>query len=216
MNEVIHPPAIREAIIALRATRRQLLDAAKEMIVADNAALYELDLIATLAIKRAVSTTAGFTSLIEQSNMVCARTLLRTQIDSVLRFYAFSLVDEPHEMARQVIAGTPISKMKDRQGVKMRDAYLVQELNKEISWLATVYGRTSGYVHLSKELLGLTVRDFGDTSGQFTARIGEIDDLPEQVWLESIACFQEATELVIYFIITWTHAKRTVAKSRSA
>jgi hypothetical protein len=71
--------------------------------------------------------------------MVCARTILRTQIDSALRFYSVFIVTDPHEHSLKVLGGEQINRMKDSKGKQMRDAYLVKKLSKEYPWLPFTY-----------------------------------------------------------------------------
>src|SRR5262245_28325968 len=128
MQEFVHTSVVRAALSGLRSDRQVLVAAARGMMRAGGSALFALDLVATLALKRAIAVLAGFASLIEQHNMTCARPLLRVQIDNVLRFYAFSLVNDPQKMAREVLAGTHIRKIKDRDGQALADAYLISKL----------------------------------------------------------------------------------------
>jgi hypothetical protein len=207
MHEYVHTPAVHAALTDLRANHQVLLDVAAAMMRASDAALFDLDLMAVFGLKRAVATLAGFASLIEQRNMTCARPLLRVQIDNALRFYAFSLIPDPQKAAREVLAGTHLSKIKDRDGQFLRDAYLVAKLNRDLPWLSTVYSKTSGFVHLSGALAAVAINSFDDEQRQVQIAIREYDDLPEKIWLETIACFREATQLFAYFVGTWAKAK---------
>jgi hypothetical protein len=179
---------------------------------ADGGAIFPLDLITHLVAKRALSTSTAFASLVEQHNMICARTLLRTQIDSVIRLNAFSLVDEPHELALKMLAGQHIRRLKDRYGQKMTDTYLVEKLGKDIEWLARVYDRTSGFIHLSDELIGLTAVEVKPSG--FIVAIVETDAMPEGAWEEVIKCFLETSHLLLHFIDAWVERKNFVATER--
>ena len=215
MQEFVHTSAVRVALSGLRANRQLLLDAARAMMRAGELALFELDFIAVFALKRAVAALVGFASLIEQRNMTCARPLLRVQIDNVLRFYAFSLANDPQKMARDVMAGTHIRKIKDRDGQALTDAYLVAKLMQDLPWLGAVYAKTSGFVHLSAQLAAVAVNDFDDDRGEVQMAITEFDDLPEPAWLEAIACFHETTQLFVHLVGTWAAAKRTTRTSEN-
>jgi len=183
---------------------------------ADGGAIYPLDLVVHLVAKRSLSTATAFVTLVEQHNMVCARTLLRTQIDSVMRLHAFSLVDDPHQMAMKVLEGEHIRRIKDRHGQKMTDAYLVQKLGKDIEWLERVYERTSGFIHLSNEFIGLTTEVHGPEDRTMTVKIAEADELPDGSWDEVIRCFLETSHLILHQIDSWTEMKTQRATERAA
>jgi hypothetical protein len=55
----------------------------------------------------------------------------------------------PHDVAREILRGGRSDKMKDQQGKRMTDAYLILKLAPEHPWLPDVYERTSGYIHFS-------------------------------------------------------------------
>ena len=192
--------------------RDKLFAVMQGVLAADNKAIFPLDLITLLVAKRSVSTISAFCSLIEQHNMVCVRTLLRTQLDSVMRLYAFSMVDNPHNMAVEVIGGKHIRKIRDRSGNLLTDAYLVRILSNDIEWLPRVYEHTSGFIHLSDQLVGMTMK--AEQSGKMNIEVSDTDDMPEVSWEEVIRCFLEATHILLHFLDTWADKKNQVGASR--
>ena len=75
------------------------------------------------------------------------------QLDTALRFYAGFIVHEPHEFAMNVLKGDRIDKMKDKDGNRMTDRYLVTQLANEYPWVEEVYERASNYVHYCLKLI---------------------------------------------------------------
>ena len=134
-----HGQSILKSLEELENRRKKLLKLTKEMILAYGGTMYQLDLFAIGAVKRTISTIAGFRLLIESWNMICARTILRTQIDTALRFSSVFLVKKPHEFASHVLEGQQINRLKDKDGNKMTDAYLISKLASENPWLPVVY-----------------------------------------------------------------------------
>jgi hypothetical protein len=126
---------IKASLNGLETRRKRLLELGKTMMEAYEGAMYPVDLIAIGALKRTVSTIVGFKLLVKSLNMVCARTILRTQIDTALRFYSVFLVSNPHEYSLKVLKGERINHIKDANGKLMRDAYLVEKLSEEYPWL---------------------------------------------------------------------------------
>jgi hypothetical protein len=207
-----HSEHILRGIAEVRSIRDKLFAVMQQVLAADNKALYPLDLITLLVAKRTVSTISAFSSLIEQHNMVCVRTLLRTQLDSMMRLYAFSLVDDPHNMAVEVLGGTHIRKIRDRTGNLLTDAYLVNKLSKDIEWLPRVYERTSGFIHLSDRLVGMTMK--AEESGKLSVVLSDTDDMPEVSWEEVIKCFLHASHVLLHILDTWADRKNEVAALR--
>jgi hypothetical protein len=132
-------------LAALEADRDAMLKLWKSVIGPANSPMFPLDLLASAAVKRNISAASALRLLVGSWNMACARSLLRTHIDTALRFSAAWLVDEPHTLATQMIAGERLDKMKDRDGKRLTDAHLVQMREDEYPWLPAVYKNLSGY-----------------------------------------------------------------------
>ena len=64
----------------------------------------------------------------ETRNLICAGALLRLQLDTALRFYAAFRVEKPHDFALAVLDGKRVRDLKDLDGQKMTDDYLVRKL----------------------------------------------------------------------------------------
>lgn len=211
-----HSEHIKRGVNEVRRFREEMFATLQTSLQADGGAIFPLDILTQLVAKRAVSTASAFASLIEQRNMIGARVLLRTQIDSVIRLNAFQLVDDLHGTATKVLQGEHLRRLKDRTGQKMTDAHLVAMLGKHIEWLPRVYERLSGIVHLSDEFLGLTATAFDEPHRTVTISISEIDQLPDASWEEVMQCFLAASHLILHFIDSWADRKSVVAAERSA
>lgn len=122
-----NPPSkeIDDALSNLDGDKDKLLELCLQMMNAYEGALYPLDFFASAAANRSIHMIDGFIEMIRSRNMTCAGALLRIHLDTTLRFYAAWLVDDPHKLATQVLEGVPIRKMKDSDGIKMTDRYLV-------------------------------------------------------------------------------------------
>src|ERR1700730_8800825 len=101
--------------------------------------IYPLDFLAFAVLNRSVCLASGFVTLIRANNLIAAAPLVRLQLDNNLRFFASSLVDQPHDFAMKVLGGTRIDKMKDRSGKRLRDSYLVELLSSHHPWITLVY-----------------------------------------------------------------------------
>ena len=110
---------IEKALGFLEADEKQLLSLGANMSRAFGGALNSFDLIAFGALKRSLSLSAGFRTMILSKNMTCAGALLRMHLDTTFRFYAGFLVLDPHEFAVQVLRGEHIRKMRCIEGKRM-------------------------------------------------------------------------------------------------
>lgn len=121
-----HTPAVQSALLKLDDDSQTLLAPWKAMAGEDNFTIFPLDLLASGAVKRGVSAAGAIKVLVESSNMVSARSLLRMDVDTALRFSAAWLVENPHEFAMLAISGRSINKLKDHEGKTLTDARLVE------------------------------------------------------------------------------------------
>lgn len=203
-----HTDAVVAALASLVSDREALLAAWQAMIGGDGAPMFPLDLLASGAVKRAVSALSAMKLLVESWNMVTARSLLRTHIDTSLRFSAAWLVENPHEFATLVISGKSINKMKDRDGERLTDARLVKVRSSDYPWLPNVYDSLCGYVHFSASHLCDAVVSMRD-DGTMNLLISETDlNFPESSWLEVIECFRESSAILVDFLDGYAITKR--------
>lgn len=179
-----------------------------ELMIADNGNLYPLDLLALASIKRSISLQAAMLSLIRDNNYFSAASLLRLQIDSCMRFYAVFLVDDPHDLSTRVLAGEEIRKIKDRNGNKMADAYLISIISKEYEWMERVYKTTSGFVHLSNKHLFSYIEKVNDDERSVSFVLGEEDNHVNDVfWIEMIDGFIDSTKALYGYLNVWKETK---------
>lgn len=182
------------------------------MLKADNSALFPLDLIAFSVFKRSMSLIAGFCLLIRQKNFICAAPLIRLQLDNALRFFATTLVKEPHKLAMEVIDGAHINKFTDEKtGKNLYDNYLVDKLNglgPQFGWVSRLYSNSSGYIHLSeKHFFNLISFKENDTM-KFSAIIGADDSLITlEDRLEAVEAMIKTTMVVMFLLDSWTFNK---------
>jgi hypothetical protein len=209
----LHSKSLEEGLARLVPLDEAHLELGKEMFDAFGRALYGMDLLAAGALNRSKAHIAGFRQLIEAKNLICAGALIRLQLDTALRFYAAFLVEQPHDFARAVLRGKRVRDLKDRDGVRMTDAYLVKKLGQEYDWVPRVYERTSGYVHFSAtHLLSAIGPTKGiaesDRSKEIRIKIAAEDKpLPISVYIEAVDAFRAATEILLRYVHGWVFTK---------
>jgi hypothetical protein len=205
----------------LKALEDSLLDLALGCMQAYGGALYPMDLLANGASNRTIAQSTCFRRMIEERNMICAGSLLRLQVDTALRFYAAYISENPHAFAHEVLKGTRVDKLKDRDGKLMRDAYLVERLAEAegLEWLARVYRETSGYIHLSSKHLfcSFTAVDVESRTMQLQVSASH-DHLPEAIYVEAVDAFLATTKLYMKYLHGWGVTKQNpeeVARMRA-
>lgn len=180
-----------------------------EMCEADDGAFFPVDMVAMGAVKRSGSQSYGLRLFVEGWNLLCARALLRMQIDTALRFSALWLVKAPHDVAREILRGGRLDKMKDREGKRMTNAHLISKLAPEHPWLLDVYERTSGDIHFSGAHMFSPIAEVRKDSREIQYVTGETDtNYPESSWLEVIGCFNDATDIFLHYLAGWVRTKQ--------
>lgn len=207
--------AIDAALKNLRFLQEEHSKLALETLQAEGGALYPMDLLVAAVLNRSVCLLDGFCGLIEKRNFVAAAPLLRMQLDNPLRLQAAWLVDKPHELATEVLAGTAIRIMRDRRGKKMTDQYLLSRIASEYPHLERVYEHLSGYVHLSyKHFFNMMKLEKGHER-KFQLKISAVDShVQEETYLEALHGFAEITGILFRYVEGWRVAKDGKARAK--
>ena len=100
---------------------------------------------------RCINLITGFIDMLKTRNLTCAGVLLRMQMDNCIRTYAAFIAEDCDAVVDCIIQGGKVSNYKDKNGKKMSDGYLKDEISKMDSVFADVYDQASGYVHLSEK-----------------------------------------------------------------
>jgi hypothetical protein len=204
----VHTDKIKSRLALLEKDRTAMLQLWKTVVGSPGSPIFAFDLLAAAAVKRNISAASAMRLMVESWNMACARSLLRTHIDTALRFSAAWLVDEPHELAKKVIGGERLDKIKDRNGAHLWDAYLVESLKDEYPWLPDVYKNLSGYIHFSNAHVMDSMETMKD-DGNLSILVSDIDlKFPESSWIEIIDCFRSATEILTTYLNGYATTKR--------
>lgn len=191
----------------------------QECLAADSGKIFEVDFLAWAAVNRSISNLDGFLSVTQQGNYILANSIVRLQLDTVLRFFSVHLVDAPHAHAMRILKGESLKNIKDRQNEKMTDAYLCKTFaeKESLPWITTVYKQTSGYIHLSnKHIFSLfTSAEEGIDSRTISLFCGDGGNstIPEEFKLETLQCMEHVTHLLLRYIQGWVETKKSAAKN---
>ncbi|MBL7997871.1 MAG: hypothetical protein JNL32_04445 [Candidatus Kapabacteria bacterium] len=180
--------------------------------MADGKNMYSLDLLSMAVSNRAIRVIQGFIQATESSNMLVSLPLVRLHIDTLLRWYATTLVEHPHELAKLILSGSKLKDVKDREEKKLTDSYLVGCYSNYFSQLKTVYEKTSGYIHLSQSHMTAPVYSV-ESEGTITwmlSRGHKNDSSVHAGKVESTLCMIEITEHIIHLLDHWAEQKNSV------
>jgi len=89
-----------------------------------------------------------------------------------------------------------------------RDAHLVSSLPAKFSWIAKVYEKTSGYIHLSEQHIFQALESLDGEERTLCIKVSATDkELSEKVYCEVIEAFCAATEMFLYYVEGWIFTK---------
>lgn len=179
----------------------------KAAIEADNKNIFPVDFLAIAATNRAISNIDGFIQSIDTKNFMLSGTLVRLHLDTLLRFFSIHLVKDPHSLARSILAGEKLRKIKDSDNKNMADAYLRKkfiEREPEEDWINGCYEETSGFVHLSEKHIFSTIGIENEDENTIRATIdGSGIDVPTESKIEATQCMAHISKLIIKYIDGW-------------
>ena len=193
----------------LESLENSQLELAKNMIQAHEGSIYAMDLFILGALNRSLATSDGFKGLVKSKNLICAGAILRLQIDTAIRIFAGTLVEDTNKFVGDILKGKHIRNLKDRDGNKMTDRYLVAKLSDGYPWLPNVYKKTSSYIHLSDTHLLASVQNEKKDNGTLSVKTSPVDrdEVPEKLYNEAVEVFIASTEIIIRFVDGWIITK---------
>lgn len=218
MSATIHPTRLEKLLKHLEDSQPFHLEVGLKMAQAYGGAIYPVDLLAQAVLNRSANLLDGFVTLARKRNFICCAPLLRLQIDNCLRFYAVFIVKDCHRFAMDVLQGTQINKMKDRNGKLMTDRYLAERLNEEHPWILRVYERTSSYIHLSDTHIFNTVKQSSEekeAQGIQEFKMGVGDNFEgDELYEEAALALIEATNILFKYLVGWVKTKDNPPKRK--
>lgn len=207
-----HPPqssAVESLLAQLETDAEQMRELMLRLVVPQGSPMFPLDFLAFAAVKRHASTSSAFICMVRSWNMGVARALLRTHLDTSLRFSAAWHVSEPHSFATAVLGGARIDKLKTKTGARLTDSHLVDLQKEGYPWLPIVYERLSGYVHFSGSHIFDSIEQLDEDGRSLQFLVSDQDlNFPEFSWLEILECFRSATSILEHYLEGWGATKQ--------
>lgn len=200
---------LQKSLNRLKELEKAQIELAKTMIEAYDGSMYAIDLFISGALNRSAALSEGFKGLVKSKNLICAGAILRLQIDTAIRIFAGTLVDDTNLFVSDILKGQHIRNLKDRDENKMTNKYLVNKLSNEYPWLPKVYEKTSSYIHLSDTHLFASVQSIEKDKRKLSLKISPFDrhEIPEKFYIEAVDAFNAAIEIIVRFVEGWIFTK---------
>jgi len=206
------PPDVSRKIDLLRGTIATHLRLAALCVEAAGGNVYSPDLWINAATRRSIQMLDGFATMVSSRNMTCAGAMLRIQIDTAIRLFAMTLVEDADAFVQHMLRGGKLNHLRDRSGNKLTDRHLCQELSRlypKFSWLPRVYEVTCEFVHMSgRHVINMCkIQTNGRTMSTNIAV--QDNDWPEAAMIEAVDAFGATTDVILGFVHTWYQQKST-------
>lgn len=191
------------------------LKLAHKNLTLDNKNFYSIDWLFFAAVNRSISNIAGFIEMVKNDNFLLMNSIVRFQLDTVMRFCAIYLATDSTDLVNRILSGERIDKIKDKNGKKMTDRYLCEQLSKKdngFHWI-NVYEHGSGFIHLCKTHFLSFIDDqskFPDGTYKITLGKHGGNAVPQETKLESIDCMYHLSTLLYKFLHEWVKEKDTI------
>lgn len=173
--------------------------------------IHTMDLFISGIVNRAISLIHGYLLLAKDNNYISAVPLIRIQLDNCLRFYASTIVIDYNEFFLKYLNGEHIGNLLDSKGKKMNDAYLAEQLDKNVKpGILNLYKNTSGHIHLSNTHSFLQTEILEDKKRTIRTNIGKFDFFKIDEKVDFSYNFFVVTELLLNMVSSWKYQKLKV------
>jgi hypothetical protein len=156
-----------------------------------------IEVIMATALQRSRHLLEAYIPMLVQRNLTAGSALIRMQLDSVMRVNAIFLVPDPLILWDVLRTDRPWSLIVDRDGNQLRDVYLHQKLSERFGWASEVYGRMSGYVHLSRPHLEATASSTDSFLGMQIVQGPAGANVSDERLHENAALFMQVTSALL-------------------
>jgi hypothetical protein len=125
---------------------REFLQSAERIMKAGRSRINKLDYFSLSVINRAISLNKGFRTLLDAENTLCAISLVRLQLDNLMRYNAILVCNNPFELMEHILHDKPINTYKEGKQ-SFSDSFLAQQLDKRFKSSFDLYKHLCNYIH---------------------------------------------------------------------
>ncbi|WPY97611.1 hypothetical protein [Christiangramia sp. OXR-203] len=153
---------------------KELLKIAENIMKAGNSSVQKKDFYILSIINRTISLNKAFILLVENKNSLSAVSILRMQLDNLLRLNAINIVDNIDDFLKHFYDGKPINTFKIKKQ-RFTDKFLATELDKKVPQTLDLYNYLCDYIHFSDKHFDATKTFSKNEKALFRIVIGESD-----------------------------------------
>ncbi|MBY0544097.1 MAG: hypothetical protein K2Q14_00940 [Gammaproteobacteria bacterium] len=209
---------MQKLLTKLFSLKKECLEVCNKNFKACDGKFFYIDFLSMAVLNRAISNIEGYSTMIQKDNYYLLNSILRLQLDTMLRFFSLNISNNPFDTAKKILSGERLDKIKDKDNKKMLDKYLCESFEKyeNVNWVKRVYDATSGFIHLSKKhiLCCFTDKRELDDNGFLHTGIviGERSgiNIPEEIKIESTECMICVTEILLKYVKKWNSYKESL------
>lgn len=188
------------------------MELTRRFLAAADGNLFLPDMFLTALMQRSYGLVDAMIEMVDNYNLVAAAPLLRLQLDSLVRASYVAHAPDADVVVMDVLNGVEFRAMRDKDGCKLTDRRLNELAAPYHPWVAAVYEKTSGWVHLSSVHMFSTWRTGGgaeeSSSGTFRAALPLPPDwAPARLWAELLDAMAQATREIFGYVESWESRK---------
>lgn len=171
-------------------------------------AIPDVEWFALAAIKKTVSLSHAFCTLIKTKNTLSAAALVRLQLDTAMRIFGLTLVDDVEAAGTRLMNDESYRKLRSRDNEPLTDAFLHRKLNEKYPGITEAYEDASSYVHLSGLHIKTGLWSRPGTPTLFFHLSGTDEARPDEWFSELVDSFDQATRLTADLITAFISTRR--------
>ena len=171
-------------------------------------AIPDVEWFALAAIKKTASLSHAFCTLIRAKNTLSAAALVRLQLDTAMRIFGLTLVDDVETAGIRLMNDESYRKLRSRDKQPLTDAFLHRKLNEKYPGITEAYEDASAYVHLSGQHIKTGLWSRPGTPTLFFHLFGTDDARPDEWFAGLVDAFDQATRLTADLIAAFINTRR--------
>lgn len=171
-------------------------------------AISDVEWFVLAAIKKTISLSHAFCTLIRAKNTLAAAALVRLQLDTAMRIFGLTLVDDMEAAGSRLMNDESYRKLKSRDNEPLTDAFLHRKLNETYPGLTEAYEDASSYVHLSGMHIKTGMWSQPGTATLFFHLFGTDEARPDDWFFGLVDSFDQATRLTADLITSCIKSRR--------
>ncbi len=168
--------------------------------------IFQFDFFVLPLLNKVFNINRAYICLIKDNNFIAAGTLVRIQLDVLLRIFASTIIGyNVDEFAKKLLSGEQLNNMKDSSGNLMKDGYLAKELNnyEGFNWVKYAYDKGNLYVHLTPHSLYASSK-LDDNERNIVLTIGPNDSfVSDDEKYAATMIMNQITSGILHFVSIW-------------